>query len=72
MEKLRTEIKEKIIKPNFNNEGKTFTAPTFNKYTGLDSSAIRIMYDADVAIDPGMTKEKFYRKIEKAKREMGK
>lgn len=42
---------------------------TFSK---LDKAAIRIMYDADVGIDPGLTREKFYQKIEEAKREMEK
>jgi len=46
--------------------------PIFENYTDLDKAAIRIMYDADVAIDPGVTKEKFYRKIEEAKRKMKK
>lgn len=46
--------------------------PTFQEYIGLDKAAIRIMYDADVAIDPGMTKKKFHRKIEEARRNMEK
>lgn len=47
-------------------------APTFDNFSNLDKAAIRIMYDSDVAIDPGLTREKFYRKIEEAKREMTK
>ncbi len=44
--------------------------PSFTDFSSLDKAAIRIMYDADVAIDPGMTKKKFYRKIEEARKNM--
>lgn len=45
--------------------------PSFENYSELDKAAIRIMYDKDVGIDPGLTKRKFFRMIKKAKREMG-
>lgn len=45
--------------------------PSFENYSDLDKAAIRILYDKDVGIDPGLTKRKFFRMIEKAKKEMG-
>lgn len=60
----------------FNGPTKTFVdsldtiVEDFKEFSALDKAAIRIMYDADVAIDPGMTKEKFYRKIEEARKKM--
>lgn len=39
----------------------------FQDFPGLDKSAIRIMYDRDVRIKPGLSKVKFYRKIQEAK-----
>lgn len=45
--------------------------PDFTEFSDLDKAAIRIMYDKDVGIDPGLTKRKFFRMIEKAKKEMG-
>jgi len=39
----------------------------FQDFPTLDKSAIRIMYDSDVGIKPGLSKKKFYRKIQEAK-----
>src|SRR5690606_17280108 len=40
--------------------------PDFTEFSDLDKAAIRIMYDKDVGIEPGLTKKKFFRLIEKA------
>jgi len=44
--------------------------PDFTEYSDLDKAAIRIMYDREVAIDPGLTRQKFDRMIAQAKKEM--
>jgi len=72
------EESEWTYKSLFNPPTKTFIdsldrlVEDFTEYSDLDKAAIRIMYDKDVGIDPGLTKEKFFRMIEKAKKEMRK
>lgn len=40
----------------------------FQNFPDLDKSAIRIMYDREVGIQPGMTKEKKFHKIDEARK----
>lgn len=62
----------------FNPPSRTFSdsldqlVEDYQDYTSLDKAALRIMYDERVGIDPGLTQKKFFRKIEKAKKEMRK
>lgn len=65
-----------IYKSLFNPPTSTFVdsldrlVEDYQDYTAFDKAAIRIMYDREVAIDPGLTRQKFDRMIAQAKKVM--